>query len=87
MLQTIRDRITGKFAIMILVLIAMPFMFFGVANYNFLGDSYAAKVDGVEITTFDVEREFRNQLQQNPQWNELPVQFQQGNRGKSNQSL
>ena len=83
MLQTIRDRITGKFAIMILVLIAMPFMFFGVANYNFLGDSYAAKVDGVEITTFDVEREFRNQLQQNPQWNELPVQFQQGMRQRA----
>ena len=77
MLQIIRDRFTGKFALFILGLICVPFLFFGVTNYNFLGQSFAAKVDDVEISTFEVERTFQNQMQQNPQLAQAPVQYHQ----------
>lgn len=61
MLQKIRDRITGKFALAILALIALPFVFFGI-NYNFIGLGYAAKVNGEEISIFQFETAYRNQL-------------------------
>ena len=77
MLQNIRDRLTGKFALFILGLITLPFLFFGVTDYNFLGASYAAKVNGVEITTNQVEQTFQNQIQLNPQIAEAPVQYHQ----------
>ena len=50
MLQTIRDRFTGGIAIAMLALIAVPFAFFGITDYNFLGSGYAAKVGDVEIS-------------------------------------
>lgn len=61
MLQQIRDRITGKFALAILALIALPFVFFGI-NYNFIGLGYAAKVNGEEISIAAFETAYRNQL-------------------------
>lgn len=61
MLQQIRDRITGKFALAILALIALPFVFFGI-NYNFIGLGYAAKVNGEEISVVAFETAYRNQL-------------------------
>ncbi|MBT8079546.1 MAG: SurA N-terminal domain-containing protein [Gammaproteobacteria bacterium] len=77
MLQIIRDRFTGKFALFILALITVPFLFFGVTNYNFLGASYAAKVNDTEISTAELERAFQNQMLQNPQLAEAPVQYHQ----------
>ena len=77
MLQNIRDRLTGKFALFILALITLPFVFFGVTDYNFLGSSYAAKVNGEEISTAQVEQAFQNQMLQNPQLAEAPVQYHQ----------
>lgn len=61
MLQRIRDRITGKFALAILALIALPFVFFGI-NYNFIGLGYAAKVDGEEISVPEFENAYRLQI-------------------------
>ena len=61
MLQRIRDRITGKFALAILALLALPFVFFGI-NYNFIGLGYAAKVNGEDISVNAFESAYRNQL-------------------------
>ncbi len=63
MLQNIRDRFTGGFAIAILALLCVPFVFFGI-NYNFIGSSYAAKVNGEEISLFEFENAYRQQLTQ-----------------------
>lgn len=63
MLQNIRDRFTGGFAIAILALLCVPFVFFGI-NYNFIGSSYAAKVNGEEISMFAFENAYREQLAQ-----------------------
>jgi peptidyl-prolyl cis-trans isomerase D len=74
MLQNIRDRFTGGFAIAILALISVPFVFFGI-NYNFIGTGYAAKVNGEEISTFELENAYQNQLLQYAELGELPPAF------------
>ena len=61
MLQKIRERITGGYDIAFLVLMALPFAFFGI-NYDFVGGSYAAKVEGVEISTARLENEYQAEL-------------------------
>ncbi|ANO50908.1 SurA N-terminal domain-containing protein [Woeseia oceani] len=61
MLQNIRDRFTGGFAIAILALLCVPFVFFGI-NYNFIGSGYAAKVNGEEISMFEFDDAYRQQL-------------------------
>ncbi|HZD51578.1 MAG TPA: SurA N-terminal domain-containing protein, partial [Woeseiaceae bacterium] len=56
MLQKLRERFTGKFAVVILALICVPFAFFGITNYrNFLGGDFAAKVEGVKISRAELE--------------------------------
>jgi peptidyl-prolyl cis-trans isomerase D len=77
MLQNIRDRITGKFAIAILALIALPFVFFGI-NYNFIGLGFAAKVNGEEISVAQFENAYRDQLLAlAEQGTEIPEEFRQ----------
>jgi peptidyl-prolyl cis-trans isomerase D len=61
MLQNIRDRITGGYAIAFLVLMAVPFVFFGI-NYDFTGGGYAAKVEGVEISAAQLQSEYSTEL-------------------------
>ena len=61
MLQQIRDRITGKLALVILAFIALPFVFFGI-NYNFIGLGFAAKVNGEEISALQFENAYRSQI-------------------------
>lgn len=63
MLQNIRDRLTGKFAIAILALLCVPFLFFGI-NYNFSGSGYAAKVNDVEIPLAQLQNEYQATLAQ-----------------------
>ncbi len=63
MLQNIRDRFTGGFAVAILALLSVPFVFFGI-NYQFIGSSYAAKVNGDEISMLEFENAYRQQLAQ-----------------------
>ncbi len=74
MLQVIREKFTGGIAIAILALIGIPFLFFGI-NYNFVGQSYAAKVDGSEIGVVQFEQTYRDQLDRNPTWAQLPDQY------------
>jgi peptidyl-prolyl cis-trans isomerase D len=74
MLQVIREKFTGGFAIAILALIGVPFLFFGI-NYDFIGTSFAAKVDGVEIGAGQFEQSYRQQMQQNPDLAQLPDEY------------
>ena len=74
MLQDIRDKFTGGIAIAILALIGVPFLFFGI-NYNFTSQSFAAKVDGSEIEVGLFEQRYRDQLDRNPTWAQLPDEY------------
>ena len=75
MLQQIREKFTGGIAIAILALIGVPFLFFGVGNYSFFGQTFAAKVDGEEIGAGFFEQAYRDQLDRNPGWAELPDEY------------
>ena len=66
MLQQMRDNFTGTFAIVILAVIGLSFVFFGL-NYSFIGSSYVAKVDGEEINANVFEQSYRDAVQRNPQ--------------------
>lgn len=61
MLQNIRDRFTGTFAIVLLVLLGFSFIFFGI-NLPFLGGDFAAKVEGVEIPMAQFENSYQAEL-------------------------
>ena len=74
MLQNIREKFTGWIAIAILALIGFSFVFVGL-NYSFIGSSFAAKVDGVDIGVVQFENAYRDQLQQNPQLAQLPEEY------------
>ncbi len=76
MLQNLREKFTGWIAISILGLIGLSFVFVGL-NYSFIGNTYAAKVDGVDIGVGQFENAYRDQLQSNPQLAQLPEQFRQ----------
>ena len=77
MLQNIREKFTGWIALAILGLIALTFVFVGGANFAFVGNNYAAKVDGVEIGLGQFEQSYRDVLQQNPQFATLPDSMRQ----------
>ena len=74
MLTKIREKFTGGIAIAILALIGIPFLFFGV-NTSFVGQQFAAKVDGSEITVGQFEQTYRDQLEANPSWAQLPDEY------------
>ena len=67
MLQKIREKFTGTFALVILALIGIPFVFFGI-NYNFIGSNFAAKVDDEEISAAYFEQQYRAELTQRPEF-------------------
>jgi peptidyl-prolyl cis-trans isomerase D len=75
MLQKIRDKLTGGFAMAILAIIFVPFAFFGLTNYNFLSAGWAAKVDDAEISLFQLENAYQNQLLQLSEYGELPAEY------------
>jgi peptidyl-prolyl cis-trans isomerase D len=75
MLQNIRDNLTGKVALAVLGTIALSFVFVGGANFTTIGSSYAAKVDGVDISVGQFEAAYRDQLQSNPQLAALPDEY------------
>ena len=66
MLQNIREKFTGTFAIVLLGMIGLSFVFFGL-NYSFIGSTYAAKVDGEEISPVLFEQRYGDAVQDNPQ--------------------
>lgn len=77
MLQQIRDNFTGKFAIGLIAVIAVSFVFWG-ASSPFIGSGYAAKVGDVEVSMGQLEQEYRRQLAQyTEQFGELPESFRQ----------
>jgi len=76
MLQNIREKFTGWIAISILALIGFSFVFVGL-NYSFIGQGFAAKVDGVDIGVAQFENAYRDQLQSNPQLAQLPEEYRQ----------
>lgn len=75
MLQQIREKFTGWIALLILGLIAVTFVFVGGANFAVIGNNYAAKVEGSEIGVAQFETAYRQQLDQNPSWAQLPPEF------------
>ena len=75
MLQNIRERLTGKVALIILGAIALSFVFVGGASFTTVGSSYVANVDGIKISVNQFESAYRNQLQANPQLASLPSEF------------
>jgi peptidyl-prolyl cis-trans isomerase D len=63
MLQKIRDGITGWVATVVLMLLIIPFAFWGVDSY--FGASavdWAAKVNGVEVSSQDLTQEYQTRL-------------------------
>ena len=76
MLQNIREKFTGWVAIAILAVIGLSFVFVGL-NYSFIGQSFAAKVDGEDISANEFENAYREQLQSNPQFAQLPEELRQ----------
>ena len=75
MLTLIREKFTGGIAITILILIGIPFLFFGVSNNARIGQQFAAKVDGSEIGVAQFENAYRLQLDRNPAWAQLPDEY------------
>jgi peptidyl-prolyl cis-trans isomerase D len=75
MLQKIRDRLTGGFAMAILAIIFVPFAFFGVTDYNFLSAGWAAKVNDAEISLFQLDNAYQNQVLQLSEYGELPADY------------
>ena len=61
MLQNLRERFTGRFALVILALICLPFLFFGVPN-DFIATEEIASVNGNPISQPFFENAYRNQL-------------------------
>ena len=66
MLQQIREKFSGTFAIVLLGMIGLSFVFFGL-NYSFIGSGYAAKVDGEEVSPALFEQRYGEAVQNNPQ--------------------
>lgn len=62
MLQHIREKFTGVFAIVLLGMLGISFVFFGIGNFNFLNAGNAATVEGVEISIFQLENAYQNEL-------------------------
>ena len=61
MLQNIRERFTGKFALVVLALICLPFLFFGVPN-DFIATEDIASVDDVDISQPYFENQYQNEM-------------------------
>ena len=77
MLSTIREKFMGGIAIAILGLIALTFVFVGGANFAFIGNNYAASVDGSEIGLNQFEQAYRDELNANPSYAQLPDDLRQ----------
>jgi peptidyl-prolyl cis-trans isomerase D len=63
MLQTIHDKISGWFAYVMLGAIGLVFVFWGI-NWTLSAPNYAAKVNGVEISSNEVRQAYQQRLAQ-----------------------
>jgi peptidyl-prolyl cis-trans isomerase D len=65
MLQTIRDRLTGPIIWVVVILIVVPFAFWGIQSFRGGGtDPTVAEVAGIKITQSQFRREYEQQYQQ-----------------------
>ena len=87
MLQHIREKFTGLFALILLGTLGISFVFFGIGNFNFLNAGYAAKVDGVEIPVFHLENAYQNELLQREDYASLSPAIMQAIRLNTLESL
>lgn len=75
MLQNIRDRLTGRMAIIVLALMSVPFLFFGLSSPLISGQN-AATVNGEDIPLAVFDNAYRQQLANYGDFgNELPEQL------------
>jgi peptidyl-prolyl cis-trans isomerase D len=74
MLQNIREKLTSPIAIVVMAIMAIPFLFFGV-DYSFTRAGYAVEVNGVEIPARAVQQEYQAQLARFQQFGEIPEQL------------
>ena len=72
MLQHIREKFTGTFAIILLGMLGVSFVFFGIGNFNLLNAGNAAVVDDIEISAFALENNYQNTLLNMPNYGDLP---------------
>jgi peptidyl-prolyl cis-trans isomerase D len=72
MLQHIREKFTGVFAVVLLGMLAVSFVFFGIGNFNFFNAGNVATVEDVDISVFQLEQAYQNRLLQLPNYGELP---------------
>jgi peptidyl-prolyl cis-trans isomerase D len=63
MLQTIHDKLKGWVAGLVLGAVGIVFVFWGI-NWTLSAPTYAAKVNGVEISTSEVRQSYQQQLAQ-----------------------
>src|SRR6202034_3430390 len=63
MLQSIHDKLKGWVAGLVLGVIGLVFVFWGI-NWTLSAPTYAAKVNGKEISTADVRQTYQQQLAQ-----------------------
>ena len=61
MLQNIRERVTGRFALILLALICLPFLFVAAPN-TFIATEHVAKVNDNEISEPFFENSYRQEL-------------------------
>lgn len=77
MLQQIRERFTGVFAVALLGMIAVSFIFFGIGNFTFLSGGNAATVEDVDISVLQLESAYQNLLLQYSDYGNLPAETRQ----------
>ena len=63
MLQTIRDKVSGWVARLLLGALVVVFVFWGI-NWTMSAPNYAAKVNGIEISSSEVREAYQRQLAQ-----------------------
>jgi peptidyl-prolyl cis-trans isomerase D len=64
MLQSIRNVVTGWVAVIIVVLLIIPFAFWGIDSYFNVSSVNAASVNGVDVSLAEYQRTFQNVRQQ-----------------------
>ncbi|MDG2375998.1 MAG: peptidyl-prolyl cis-trans isomerase [Woeseiaceae bacterium] len=87
MLQHIREKFTGVFAIVLLGILGISFVFFGIGNFNFLNAGNAATVEGVDISIFQLENAYQNELVAREDYTSLSPTMLQGIRANTLERL
>src|ERR1700727_1239343 len=72
MLQTIHDKLKGWVAGVVLGAIALVFVFWGI-NWTLSAPTYAAKVNGTEISPNEVRQTYQQQLAQIERQGNIPL--------------